>query len=273
MKQQGPRQVSDLDHLDRLFAGCRSDPWGIDWRGSQKLRRAIITETALRWAGRLGRPSSMLDIGCSTGDLTSNLSIALSCDKVVGLDISPHAIEVARRRFGNGSPIQFIAGNYLSSDNEWTRQFDLVVCSLIFPYLDEEGIRAYLGKIRDTALGDRGGSFLMVVEDVLPGTAEGMDPAELDHLLQLSGFKVLETVPLHGRIANLERDLGLLSMITHIDQVRQWRRGKRHLGLLACALARPILSSTRFYGFLYRLAKLMYGPRGVDRVIKVCQPS
>jgi 2-polyprenyl-3-methyl-5-hydroxy-6-metoxy-1,4-benzoquinol methylase len=75
--------------------------------------------------------AKILEIGCGTGWLTEKL-----CDfgKVVGIDLSPRAIDVAKQRNCNA---EFIAADFLSYDQP-LGNFDLVVCFDTIFYVSDQ---------------------------------------------------------------------------------------------------------------------------------------
>ena len=67
---------------------------GLDYRGPQMLREALRAATAAR-----GRPfhfARALDLGCGTGLIAE--ALRAQCDVIVGVDLSPAMVAVARRK-------------------------------------------------------------------------------------------------------------------------------------------------------------------------------
>lgn len=90
------------DELDRLHKQVPPDYYsnGIKtnilqryWHG----RRFVLITRELK---KLNLTGNILDIGCHSGDLTNVMSNATSC-KLYGIDISPTAIDFAKKRFSH----------------------------------------------------------------------------------------------------------------------------------------------------------------------------
>ncbi len=77
----------------------------------------------------LGPGARILDLGCGTGEATFRLAgLYPGAAEVVGVDVGPEILEVARRRQGGGDPqVRFEAGDGFALHYE-DGHFDLVVC-------------------------------------------------------------------------------------------------------------------------------------------------
>jgi SAM-dependent methyltransferase len=90
----------------------------------------VATELAARGDGvGGGRGLAILDIGCGPGDLAAMLAERLVDARVVGLDLSPSMVELARRRETAGGRISFEVGDAASLPFE-SGSIDLVVSTL-----------------------------------------------------------------------------------------------------------------------------------------------
>ncbi|MEU6432032.1 class I SAM-dependent methyltransferase [Microbispora sp. NPDC046973] len=79
----------------------------------------------VEWAGfRPGGGRRALVVGCGMGDDAEHLA-GLGW-AVTAFDVSPTAVEAARRRFP-GSPVRYAAADLLAPPQEWRQAFDLVV--------------------------------------------------------------------------------------------------------------------------------------------------
>ena len=76
------------------------------------------------------RQQAILDLGCGTGTLTSEL--AARADEVLGLDASPDMVAAARERFPE---IAFITGDAL--DLPFENRFDVVFSNAVFHWLPD----------------------------------------------------------------------------------------------------------------------------------------
>jgi SAM-dependent methyltransferase len=78
-------------------------------------------------AGRLGDGEGLrvLSFGCSTGAEVLALREALPMARITGIDISAHAVRVARRRIG-GSHTRFVRGSRAGDAGD--EQYDVILC-------------------------------------------------------------------------------------------------------------------------------------------------
>lgn len=259
-------QVSDrglpnsVEYLDRLFASADADPWGINWRGSQLVRRRRVARW-LAWQARIHKrlhAELIVDIGCAAGETTSDLVGALQPERVLALDISPAAIATARRRYAD-LPVEWVAGDYRER-GPWQQPSTIVIASLVAEYMpDSAATIAFYRRIREQNL-TRPWCWLIVVEDVLPGTPQGIPESEVDRQLREAGFAIVATHRLHGRLANQDR------------RFVAWSKAERWRGVIGRAML-PLLKSTTLFEASYLLSRLLLGRRGVDRVVKIARPA
>ncbi len=87
------------------------------------------------WAAQLAEGRSVLDAGCGTGYGTEILA-ALGAENVVGIDISPEAIEYARSSF-EGVSSKFSLGDIYELPFE-DDTFELVVCFEVIEHVEEQ---------------------------------------------------------------------------------------------------------------------------------------
>ncbi len=87
------RNLSASDNhrqLDRLYA--MADPWQME-SAKEQFRFEMTNALVLAKVGRVG---TILEIGCGEGHQSQHL--ATQCDRLYGLDVSPRAVERARKR-------------------------------------------------------------------------------------------------------------------------------------------------------------------------------
>jgi len=125
---RGVRQNDAHDRLD--LAASVPDPWHMD--SDQERHRFAETNRVIREriAPRVG---SLLEIGCGEGHQSEALREV--CDALTGLDVSPKAIERARRRLPDAT---FAAGDVHAMPwaNERGR-FDLVTACEVIYYMSD----------------------------------------------------------------------------------------------------------------------------------------
>jgi protein-L-isoaspartate O-methyltransferase len=93
------RGVGGSDNFDRLdLAYSVEDPWNM----SSDLERARFEATNRVVERAFGRVGSVLELGCGEGHQTEWL--ARLSDRQYGVDVSPQAVERARKRLARRSP-------------------------------------------------------------------------------------------------------------------------------------------------------------------------
>lgn len=93
---------------------------------------SAIAALAARFAPPSGRFAAALDLGCGTG--LSGRAVRDRCDRLVGVDLSPKMLDVARERGGYDALHVAELGEFLQRDGE---AFDLVIASDVFNYLGD----------------------------------------------------------------------------------------------------------------------------------------
>jgi LmbE family N-acetylglucosaminyl deacetylase len=132
-------------HFDRVHSR-REDPWGVDSRWYERRKRAL-TLAALPDA----RYGSALEIGSSVGALTADL--AARCDAVLGIDLSPTAVERAQRRLREHPNVTVERRDAVLDFPDG--EFDLIVMSEVGYYFRPEQLTAVVARV-DAALTDSG---------------------------------------------------------------------------------------------------------------------
>ena len=98
------------DPLNLLISAFQEPRW----------RRHLVEATGLQPGGRA------LDIATGTGKVAADLHRRVGpSGRVLGLDISPRMIDVARRRFGGRTGLEFVVGDALDAAAELVPLHDL----------------------------------------------------------------------------------------------------------------------------------------------------
>jgi len=125
--------------FETAYRRSASDPWGLDWRPTQLFRYGRMLSELLRCAAERGQPiETMADVGCATGDFTDLVRRALppsSTRRVLGLDMSPTAIERAR---GRHPDLELHAAPLRDLPRYLERPVDLLCCLEVLYYLPRE---------------------------------------------------------------------------------------------------------------------------------------
>lgn len=126
---ESPRYGSAEWFVDE-YARVVDDPWGLSWRPSQKLRYLHTLELL----DKIDRPiTSIIDVGCATGELTCLLSEKYSGAAIVGIDFTESAIQRAKDKYAN---LQFRVGSILQVGHQFKEKIDLALCLEVLYYID-----------------------------------------------------------------------------------------------------------------------------------------
>ncbi|RWR13314.1 class I SAM-dependent DNA methyltransferase [Paenirhodobacter populi] len=129
-------------HFDALYR-ANPDPWG--YRTSRYEREKYEATLAALPAKRY---RAAIEVGCSIGVLTE--MIAGRADAVTGIDLSEHAIALARRRLAHRPDIHLIRG---SVPADWPGGgWDLILLSEVLYYLSAAEIGDLARKTAASAL-------------------------------------------------------------------------------------------------------------------------
>jgi SAM-dependent methyltransferase len=142
----------------------------------RKLPEANYRATKARLAGLRDRlaPTSVLDLGCGTGEFASLFDPA----GYLGVDIHPGYVRFAAR---TNPQHRFLCADAMTWPGEG-KLFDLVLTNGVHHHHDDEGARAFLqAALRHT----RPGGWLVVIEDAL---LQGRPLAALVHSLDEGTF-------------------------------------------------------------------------------------
>ena len=138
------------------------DPRALDRYSSPSLRRRFAREFRLRTVGDL-RGKSVLDVGCGEGSDTVLLAL-LGAARVTGVDLSPKAIALARRRAainGVADRVALVCGPVETAELP-DGGFDVVWCNSILHHLTDDLDRVMRTLVRWT----RAGGLLSFCEPV-----------------------------------------------------------------------------------------------------------
>jgi predicted TPR repeat methyltransferase len=103
-----------------------SDPFGYENNPEDNKRLAILIDLI-----PTSKFSRVLDLGCGNGFITSNI---LNADEVIGIDVSPKAVDLANSRFKIQGKINHVAlkRNILTEKVDDIGKFDLIIATGVF---------------------------------------------------------------------------------------------------------------------------------------------
>lgn len=139
-------------YFQRLYAQ-QQEPWNYSFRAAELLRHQIVTETVLKLQEAFTPPLShgerrkhsegegrkkeirVLDIGCSVGQLTSQLFNV--SDNIVAMDISEVAVKKARENCSSSHPVTQSPSRPVTQSRHYPVTQFLVGSSLSLPFQNE----------------------------------------------------------------------------------------------------------------------------------------
>ncbi|MCP4265269.1 MAG: methyltransferase domain-containing protein [Candidatus Brocadiaceae bacterium] len=147
-------QYGSKEWAESLFRNSENDPWGHDWRASQKVRHQSALDLIKKHVST-GKIKNILDIGCALGSFTKILKEYFSNGDILGVDIADEAILKCRKKFDN---ISFESSSLPELELS-RRGFDLVSALEVIYYVEEDMIEKSLQRIHDMLV--KGGYVLI----------------------------------------------------------------------------------------------------------------
>ena len=138
MSQVVSRSRIGREFFEELYARSE-DPWGF---AASKYERDKYADTLAALGGQTFERA--LEVGCSIGVFTRQLADV--CGELVGIDVSSRALARARRRL-RGHPRVTLERMTFPEEMPAGR-WDLVVCSEILYYFDDEAFALALERLR-----------------------------------------------------------------------------------------------------------------------------
>lgn len=172
------RRLLNLDGLDELHGRYEEDPWGLHWRGTERLRHEYVIKVLKRFLVK--KPSEKLhalDVGCSHGDFSAQLRNIVS--KVTAVDVSPTAVERAAYRHKHPG-LEFLAETVPGSDLPRS-SYDLIACLEMLYYLEKDDQKIFMEEVVQLLRPDG-----LVVVASLVGDEPYFQPEEITSLVSRS---------------------------------------------------------------------------------------
>lgn len=139
MKQRKDERVEagEIAFFERVYSEGAYHPVG--WR----LRQERELNSFRRAAGDV-RLQRVLSLGCGDGQF--ELMLAPFAEQITGLDISPQAIEIAKRNAARAGVINIDYRCLPLSELSWDDQFDAVICLAFLHHVPEPDLPDLLGQ-------------------------------------------------------------------------------------------------------------------------------
>lgn len=147
------------ERFDALYEAS-SDPWSYDSSEYEREKYAATLDAV--GPAPHGR---VLEVGCSIGAFTELL--APRCGKLVAIDFSARAVELAQARVGGLPNVEVIQGSFPEQAPEG--RWDVVVCSEVLYYLDRP---TFMQAVRWLHRSLQGGTRVVAVSWRGEGTSE-----------------------------------------------------------------------------------------------------
>ncbi|WP_343632024.1 class I SAM-dependent methyltransferase [Fluviicola sp.] len=161
--------------------------------------------------------SKVLDVACGPGNISHYLLERLPQLELLGIDLAPNMIELARK---NNPNARFLVYDALQIDYLDT-SFDAIVVGFLFPYLAIEQVELFLFKVYEK-LNENGILYLSTMTDLYENsrmkassTGEEVmmyyyETGFLTRLLQQIGFRVISTHEQPFPVSETETDTDLI---------------------------------------------------------------
>ena len=131
-------------YFDRVWQEG-DDPFGYRTRWYETRKRDLLLAALPR-----PRFARAWEIGCANGELTRQL--ATRCDALLGTDLNPRAIAVARQRC---TALHHVELRCMEHPREWPDgRFDLIVVGEMGYYLDDTALQAFANRIETSLAPD-----------------------------------------------------------------------------------------------------------------------
>ena len=245
-----------LKWFEQQYGRDPSDPWGLTWRPSQRLRYQRVLDAVQALDEPLPR---IMDVGCATGEFTHLISRHVrSATQVLGVDFVSTAIERARRRFPD---VRFTTESVFSLGARYQGQFDLVFCLEVLYYIEARERAAAIRSLHDAV---REGGY--VVFSSFVGPSPHFAPNEFLSLVATE-FEVIRWELLHLRVISLIEKLGhrLRACMAGRGEARRARRQGRRIRTLPWFAAVAIEKWSRHLGPLTSSHTLVLARAKADR--------
>jgi ubiquinone/menaquinone biosynthesis C-methylase UbiE len=149
-------------------------------------------ETLLKF--KIEDNGTLLDVGCGTGYFTVPASKLLENNKVIGIDISPEILEVAKEKAQGINNIDFIASGEYTFPVESESIKYVLISNVIHEVLDKA---RYFKEVKRVLKDD--GYFLIIdwekrKMEMGPPMNERISRDEMIELCRTSGFKAIESI-------------------------------------------------------------------------------
>jgi ubiquinone/menaquinone biosynthesis C-methylase UbiE len=196
----------------------RDARWQLEEDAAELYQRYLVPAVTMKWAvdlvdrAQLRSGDAVLDLACGTGAVTRLAAKKVGNGRVVGLDLNPAMLAVARGVSSEGAPITWIEGSALKLPFS-SHGFDAVLCQLGLQFFpdQQQGLREMCRVLRNSgrvALSvyspieqtPGANAFVLALDEVLGegssrikrGEHSFVARAQLEALLEDAGFAAID---------------------------------------------------------------------------------
>ncbi len=132
------KKYGTREWIESQYLASEDDPWGLNWRPSQKYRYMRMFDALKFVMASAPRPFAIVDVGCATGGFTSmlgELNAGAGGGILIGVDIAESAVARAVARFPQ---IRFECMALDECAVKYAGAADIVSCMEVLYYLPSE---------------------------------------------------------------------------------------------------------------------------------------
>lgn len=140
------RKLNEIEHGKKLIAGNAEKIWGHAKKaGQMRVERRI--EIMLS-RGMIDKNSKVLEMGCGTGEFTKRL--AATGAEILGFDISPDLLEIAKKNLANYKNVKFLVADMETLEGIPDNHFTAIVGNSVLHHVDYTAcLRRSMEKLAD----------------------------------------------------------------------------------------------------------------------------
>jgi len=204
------------------FRGYFNDSWGMNYVSTIEF---LLSELSVL------EPSSIVDVGCGDGRLTREIYTNLSSERIVGVDYSQRAINLAKAMNQDLESIEFYSED-ITLSGKGLGAFDVAVLMEVFEHIPIDQASGFIRSVR--SLIKPGGDLLLTVP-------HSNKPVEYKHFQHFTvdgilgflkdDFEIVKVVPFERRgirrkilTALLSNKYFILSNKTFLDFLYRWHK-------------------------------------------------
>ena len=226
-KEVSPEYVSDYENLERKYRVYSTS-------ARRLVELANIQETDV-----------VIDLGCGTGISSQEIYQRIgSKGKLIGIDISPRMLDVAKRKFRGKDNVRFIVGDGYHLSDLVDEKVDVVLSNFTFYYFLSD-LNSLFGQVYDV-LKSNGRYVFNITSYFTPLNFEGKEYNKFGYILWNEADKVLKEHGYKGR-GEYVFDLSLLDNCDRVKEILE----KSGFSFVECKLSELPITPEQTLDFTY----------------------